>query len=88
MLPIEKPEQVLHRAVFGDLLPGDPGGVDDVPGAQLLPQALGEVGHLRKVRHAPVEPAEHLQGPELGQPRLGKLLLKLGEGFGFDVSGV
>ena len=57
--------QVFHGPVqLGHLLPGHLGDGEDAGLPQLLPQGLGEVGHLVKGRGSPVEPGEHLLAPE------------------------
>ena len=59
--------QVFDGAVqLGDLLPGHLGRRQESLAGELLPQRLGQVGHLVKGGDAPVEPVEDLLGPEGG----------------------
>ena len=49
------------------------------------PQGLGQVGHLVKGGYAPVEPLEHLPGPEGRLPQLLEVGGHLRQVHGFDV---
>lgn len=83
---VSQPPQVLDGAVQGGDLPAlHLGRVEDTGGGQLLPQRLGEVGHLVKREYAPVKPLEHLLGSERRLPQLLEIGGHLGQIHGFDV---
>ena len=78
--------QVFHRPILpGLLFAHHLGRRDLIAGLQLLPQVLGQVGHLLKGDRSPVQPCINLPGPEgrLAQRRHGAP--ELLQGHGFDV---
>ena len=78
--------QVFDGAVqLGYLLPGHLGRRQEGLAGELLPQRLGQVGHLVKGGDAPVEPVEDLLGPEGGLSPLLEPGGELLQGHGFDI---
>ena len=78
--------QVFDGAVqLGDLLPGHLGRRQEGLLGELLPQRLGQVGHLVKGGDPPVEPVEDLLGPEGGLSPLLQPGGELLQGHGFDI---
>ena len=70
-ISVQKPPQVFYGTVrLRHLLPLHLGHREEALLLQHLPQRLGQIAHLVEGFHAPVEPAEHLRGPEPGQAQL------------------
>ena len=85
-LPSEQLPQVLHGAIqLGDLLAGHGGRCDIALLRQLLPQRLGEIGHLVKGGDAPMEPGKDLLAPEGRLPHLFQGSRHLLQCLGFQI---